>query len=328
VKGTLLSKNRTWLIVLSIILMVSILAGCGRGEVPAASNAAATAYLTISDDAGRAVVLPKKPERIVVLSTSFLDLLYAVDGKAVGRPSSKTGEIPAAAQSVAEVGYVYNINIEKVVALQPDLVIGFQGIHDKLIPILESNKIPVLLVKIKTYQDVLDKVKLFSRISGTESKGDQAIQGVEAKLNGILAKVPPQEKKVAILHATAKSVTVEMENSITGNIAKLLKLKNVAAGSRPLDSDPDATPYSLEKLVETNPDIVFVVTMGQTAEIEKRMKADVESNPAWATLNAVRNQKVFFLPQELFLLHPGLEYPAAVEYMAKLAYPEVFAHGQ
>lgn len=54
------------------------------------------------------------------------------------------------------------------------------------------------------------------------------------------------------------------------------------------------------------------------------MMENVESNPAWQTLPAVKAQKVYFLPQELFLLSPGIHYPEAVETMAKLVYPEKF----
>jgi iron complex transport system substrate-binding protein len=311
------------------MLLLAILTGCSRSPIPqTAEKSQANSYLSVTDDAGRTVVLTHKPEKIVVLSTSFLDLLYAVGGKAIGRPSSKTAEIPADAQSLSEVGYVYNINIEKVVALQPDLVIAFQGINEKLVPILESNQIPVLLVKMRTYQDVIDKLKLFSSIAGTGTKGEEIARDMDGRLSAIAGKLPEKQVKVAILHATAKSVTVELENSIAGSVAKYLRLQNVAAGSRPLESDPDATPYSLEKLVEASPDMIFVVTMGQGSDIEKRMKADVESNPAWATLTAVKNKQIYFLPQELFLLNPGLKYPDAVEYMAKIVYPEVFAHGK
>lgn len=318
--------KRGWTLIIVILLTV-IAAGCGR-QPESAGPSAAGSYLTLSDDAGRTVVLPKKPERIVVLSTSLLELLYAVDGQAVGRPSSKTGEIPAAAQAAAEVGFVYNINIEKVVSLQPDLVIAFQGINDKLVPVLASNNIPVLLVRIKTYQDVLDKVRLFSAIAGTGGKGDQVASDIQGKVRAVVEKAPDQTKKVAILHASAKSVTVDLENSIAGNVAQILRLQNVAAGARPLDNDPDTTPYSLEKLVETNPDMIFVVSMGKGEDIEKRLQADVESNPAWATLTAVQNKQVFFLPAELFLLNPGLKYPEAVAHMARLAYPEIFKNGR
>lgn len=316
------------IILLAIIALAMLLSGCSGNSLQSKDKTVSQEYLSITDDGGRTVNLEHKPVRTVVLSPSFLDILYAVDGTAVGRPSTKNLDVPAAARQVPEVGYVYNINMEKVVALEPDLVIAFQGIHEKLVPLLESNHIPVILVKMKTYQDVLDKVRLFSAIAGTQDKGEQIAREIEAKVRATTAKIPDKPVKIAILHATAKSVTVELENSIAGNAAKMLKLSNIAAGNLPLEGDPDNTPFSLEKLVESDPDIIFVTTMGKDPEIEKRMNIDVKSNPAWAGVKAVRNQKVYYLPQELFLLNPGLKYPDAVEYMARIAYPEVFGHEQ
>ena len=126
----------------AILLLAAVLAaGCGMPPTRTAPGDGAQAgYLTLTDDAGRSVVLQHKPERIVVLAPSFLDLLYAVGGKAAGRPSSnsKAAALSPQMQDIPEVGLVYNINVEKVVALQPDLVIAMQGMHDKLVPVLES----------------------------------------------------------------------------------------------------------------------------------------------------------------------------------------------
>jgi iron complex transport system substrate-binding protein len=289
----------------------------------------ASGYLKVKDDAGRTVILQHKPSRIVVLSPSFLELLYAVDGKAVGRPSSSM-KLDASKQDpdIQEVGFVYNINLEKVVALQPDLVIAMKGMNDMLVPALESDGIPVLVLQYRTYDDVYDKIALFGDIAGNQKKAAAMLQTIKAKLKSITDKLPGQTTKVAILFATSKSVSLELENSIAGNTAKLLRLRNVAADSRPIDAGSDMTPYSLEKLVESDPDLIFVVTMGKTDEIAKTMREDVENNPAWSTLRAVRNKKLIFLPSELFLLNPGLRIPEAAEYMAKLVYPEVYGGGQ
>lgn len=313
--------------IVMIIMVVLLAAGCGLQSKQAATGGEASAgYLTIKDDAGRDVVLQHKPEKIVVLSPSFLELLYAVDGKAAGRPNSNAKTpLPQQAQDIPEVGFVYNINIEKVVSLQPDLVIAMQGMHDKLIPLLESNHIPVIVLKYKTYDDIFAKITLFGDIVGTREKAQALTQNINDRLKLITDKLPNQTTKIAILHATAKGVSVELENSIAGNTARLLRLQNVAAGNKPIDSGADTTPYSLEKLAESDPDILFVVTMGNAAEIEKTMREDVEANPAWSTLRAVRNKKVIFLPSDLFLLNPGLRIADTAEYMAKLVYPEVYA---
>lgn len=319
-------KGKAIFLVCVLSIMSILFVGCASTKQEKTGEKPAGSFLQMTDDAGRVVTLVKKPQRIVVLSTSFLDVLYGVGGKAVGRPSSKSPQTFPAAQEASEVGFIYNINTEQVVALQPDLVIGFQGINDKLVPILESSNIPVMMLKMKTYDDILAKVKLFGEISGTQEQAQNLISAMQTRINAVTSKLPVQNKKVVILHATAKNVTVELENSITGNIASILKLKNIAAGSQPLAGDSEITPYSLEKLVEGDADTILVVTMGNMDEIEKRMKADLESNPAWSHLRAVKSGQVFFLPVELFQLNPGIRYHESVEYLAKVMYPEVYGN--
>ena len=147
-----------WFVI--ILLMSFIAAGCSSNKSETSRDPnAASAYMTIKDNAGRTVTISKKPERIVLLSTSFVDLLYSVDGKAAGRPNSKTDSIPNLALSVPEVGFVYNINLEKVAALKPDLVVGVQGMHEKLVPGLESSHIPVIILRYKTIQDTYETIR-------------------------------------------------------------------------------------------------------------------------------------------------------------------------
>jgi len=307
-------------------LLGLFVAGCASQSTVRPPIQASSDYMNITDDIGRTVILAHKPQRIVVLSTSFLDVLYGVGGEAVGRASSKTPTMFPSAQSLPEVGFVYNINHEQVLALKPDLVIGFQGINDKIVPILESSQIPVMILKMKTFDEIVAKIKLFGDVAGTQAKAQSLIDEMQAQIKSVTAKLPAQSKKVVILHATAKSVTVELDNSIAGNIAKVLNLKNIAVGSTPLGSDPETTPYSLEKLVEGDPDLVLVVTMGNMEDIKKRMKDDIASNPAWAGLRAVKQDQVVFLPSELFQMNPGIRFHEAVEYMAQVVYPEVYGH--
>ena len=145
---------------------------------------------------------------------------------------------------------------------------------------------------------------------------------MRARIEATAGRVPPAAKSVAILHATASSVTVQLDNSIAGNVAQILQLRNIAAGS--VGGGLETAPYSMEKLVEGDPDIVLITYMGDMLDIEKRLGNDVKSNPAWNGLRAVKNGQVFFLPMELFLLNPGIRFDTAVIYMAKTVYPEVF----
>lgn len=306
------------------IVAVLVISGCGpkTGQTVKTNG---QVYLTVTDDEGRKVVLPNKPERIVALAGSDLTLLDAVDVNLVGRVTTKVGNIPARYKDLPEVGVTTGLNIEKVVALKPDCVLAIAGQHDKYIQLLESNNIPVFMLRIKSFEDVKAKLHLMSQIAGTEAKGDAVIAKLDKEVNGILNKLPKEKQTVVILHATAKNVTVELDTSIAGGIAKMLRLENVAAGGNKKISG-DKVPYSLEELVNRDPSVIFLTSMGEGPDIEKRMKADVTSNPAWSSLSAVKNGKFYVLPEKYFLLSPGLNYPAAIRYMAKQVYPEAFTN--
>lgn len=323
IRGAVLLKHKIYSSFCLLLLLMLFCTGCAGTK--SAADSGEKPYMSITDDNGRQVTLLKKPQRIVALSASFLEPLQAVDASIVGRPSSKTG-IPEAARQIDEVGAVYQINIEKVVALQPDLVIAYKGMHDKFVASLESNNIPVIVVEMKTYEDVKEKVKLFAQITGETEKGQSLINQMDQKIEAVQSKLPKDSKRVAILHSTAQDVTVQLDGSIAGSVAKMLGFSNVAADSQPLDKNPDASPYSLETLVKQNPDIVFVTSMGDMDTLRQSFMDNVAKNPAWQALPAAKEKRIYFLPQQLFLLNPGIHYPEAVETMAEIVYPGVFNH--
>ena len=146
------------------------------------------------------------------------------------------------------------------------------------------------------------------------------------QIEGIKAKLPKEKKRIVIMHATASSVTVEGSRSIAGCVSDILGFENVAAAA--LKGKSDKTPYSMESLVGQNPDLIFITSMGKAEEIENRLRKDFKKNPAWNSLTAVQQGKVYVLPERLFLINPGLRYPEAVKYMAQQVYPEVFKDGK
>lgn len=306
------------------LLMVGLLAsGCGSGEKKEAGSGG---YLTVTDAAGRQVTLDKKPERIVSLSPSYLSMIDAVGGKIVGRATSKVGTVPESMKAVPEVGFVYNINMESLISLKPDLVLAGKNQHDKFVPLLESNNIKVIEFDAKTYDDVKNTVRLLGDIYGEKDKAEAECSALDKAVQAVTEKLPKEKKRIVIMHATASSVTVEGKNSIAGCVSDILGFENVAAAA--VKGKNDKTPYSMEYLVEQNPEIIFITSMGKADEIENRLRTDFKNNPAWASLAAVQAGRVYVLPENLFLLNPGLRYPEAVQYMARQVYPEVFADGK
>ncbi|MBQ9698890.1 MAG: ABC transporter substrate-binding protein [Acidaminococcaceae bacterium] len=286
----------------------------------------AKVFAEITDDENRKVTLAKKPERVIVMVPSVLNYVDAVGGSVVGRPSSsKFIEIPASMQNVEDVGHVSNINIEKVVGLKPDLIFLNAQLYRKFGKMLDENHISAIVLQPKSYEETKKAIATVGRVYGKTKEADLKLKEMDSRVNAILSKVPENHnKRIVILHASVSTVTVELETSIAGGIAKKLGLINVSAGTPAIHGRPEKAPYSMESLVEQDPDIIFITTLGAKEKIEKRLQADVKNNPAYGALKAARNKRVYALPETLFMLAPGLRYPEAMEMMAKDAFPESF----
>jgi len=81
-------------------------------------------------------------------------------------------------------------------------------------------------------------------------------------------------------------------------------------------------PFSMEQLVEKNPDILFLTTMVMPGKEQEAFKDNLMAHPSWASLKAVQEGRVYFLPQKYFLMSPGVEYPQALRFMAEQLYPD------
>ncbi len=303
-----------------------MMAGCGGAPAEKQEKAEKTAetasYATITDDMDRSVALTKKPQRIVVTSASFLEPLHAVGGDVVGRPDSRT--LPDWAKDRTSIGRVYNVDLERLLACAPDLVIANKGMNEKLLQSLEINHIPCIVMDMKNYGEVKNEVRVFSQVTGEKEKGEALIKRMDDKMREIQSRIPREKRRVAILHSTSQGLSVQLDTSIAGSVAKLLGFENVASGMAAMEGNPDAAPYSIETLVEQNPEIIFITSMGKIDEIKRGMEKTMASNPAWQTIPAVRDGRLYYLSQERFLLSPGIRYPDAAEEMAKLVYPERF----
>ena len=306
----------------AILIAGLLLSGCGAEKISEPAEVSQEKiFATIDDDLGRKIILNSKPERIVVTSAGFLEPLHAVGAEIVGRPDSKN-KMPDWAKDLASVGAVYQIDVERLLSCAPDLVIINKGMNEKLLPVLEENKIPAIVVELKTYDDVKRGLKIFSTISGDVDAGEKIIREMDAEIKSVLDKMPKEKLRVAILHSTAQGLSVQLDGSIAGSIVKMFGWENVAAGMTPLEKNPDAAPYSMETLAEQNPEIIFVTSMGDADEIKSNMLKAIAANDAWQAIGAVKNNRLYFLPQDLFLLSPGLHYPDAVRTMATLIHPE------
>lgn len=308
---------------ISIILILTFFAfGC-ENKFNSNDRVNEQIFLTVKDDLGREVILNKKPERIVVTSAAFLEPLHALGANIVGCPDSKN-KTPSWAENIPTVGHVYQIDIEKLMKCNPDLVIINKGMNEKILSILNENKISALVMNIKTYQEVKHSLEIFSEICNNNEKGKELKDNMDDDIQQILNKIPNEKKRIMILHSTAQGLTVQLNGSIAGNVVDMLGWENVATDMTPLEKRPDSASYSIETLIEKDPEIIFITSMGDIEEIKSNMQVIMNSDEVWQMLSAVKNNQVYYLPQDLFLISPGLDYPKAVKNMIHLVYPTIF----
>lgn len=280
--------------------------------------------VTFTDSLGKSITLNKKPQRVVCLQTSFLDLWDLAGGKVVGRADTKES-VPAAAKDVETIGLYTSPNLEKILALQPDLVLISTDVSAQvaLIPILEKNNIQYAAFKYDTFKDYAKILKVYTEL--TDRADIYQAKGVEVakKIDAIIAKVPQNKKpNILLLLGSTKTVSVRLPNTTVGEMLQDLGTVNIAYDTKLKSADMET--FSMERVIEKNPDFIFVQTMGDIDETTARIKKDIEANPAWSYLKAVKEGKYIFLPKDLFLFKPNERYAEAYEELAKMLYPELF----
>ena len=299
---------------IALVMIVLALAGCGKTT---SSSSATTKELTFN---GQTYTVPKDPQKIAVLSNSILSMLYAVDGKAISRVST-TDTLPPEIEALPVLGQTANINMEQLLGLNPDLVLGLENQHKKYESQLQSSKIPTVLINYDGIKDNVPLIKFLGALTNHEDKATTLANTYESNVNKVKDSVKSQQPaRVAVLRATGKGVTAETDAAITASMVKELGMTNVVSTHLDKTTTDKTVPYSLETLAADDPDIIFVVSMGKEEEITKAMKKSMTDNPAWANLKAVQNNRVVYLPSKLFLLNPGLQTPEAMARLVKEAY--------
>ncbi|MDY6085026.1 MAG: ABC transporter substrate-binding protein [Dialister sp.] len=302
----------------SVFLILAALAIIISGCVPAGQKEGG-AFLTVQDSAGQTVRLDKKPSRVVLLTPSLAEIYHAVGGDFIAMAGTPGTALPDYAKGKQSVGWSYQVDMEALVSLKPDLVVGLNGLNNYLSQGLAQNHVPFLLLSLSTYNDVKRAVRIFSAAAENTEAGKSIIEDLDRRMKQYIDRVQKKPYSFAVIHGTGKSLTIETKGSIACDAAERLGMVNVFDGLSMKDIG-HMPPFSMEQLAVKDPDIIFLTTMvrpGQEAEV---FTASVMAQPAWNELRAVKNNRVYFLPQDRFLKSPGVHYPEAVQFMADKVY--------
>lgn len=310
------------------IAILLVLAAIGfllmGGDIAGKGNASQSGNQVLVDSTGRQVNVPAHPQRVVILNASNVDLYVAAGGgeNIVGKASSSTYSeaVNQATASSQDVGIIHSPNVEAIVALQPDLVIGTNvPYHQNLIPTLEKAGIPVYINSLNSFEDIYNTLELYGRLTGHSQQAEDKINAMKSQRQDLLAqiqgKTPP---KSVIIFGNPESFSMATKKTFTGSWVEQLGGGNLADN---LGKGDAYIPLSMEFLAAQNPDAIFVIMMGNPQTMQEKLRTDLEANPAWAGTNAVKNNRVHILPYNLFTVNPGTQAIGAMKTLADYMYP-------
>ncbi len=277
--------------------------------------------VTCANADGTFVEVEKYPKRVIVNYTSLVPLWYQAGGAAIGMPETKNlDELPEAARAIEFTGHTASPNIEKILMLEPDLVILASNMERQLAlkDILDASGIDVLVLAYETYLDYVGILELFYKLNGSSIFADPVVNGTVESIEKTITKAHAKPAVSFLsLFSSARSVQAETNNTHTARIAALLGGLNI---TKDVAIAPGQTriAFSLERVHMEDPDVIFVTTMGGSEAIREKMRTDFMESDAWKGLRAVKNGRIHFLPNDLFLYKPNDRFPEAFELLYSL----------
>lgn len=293
------------------------LAACAASPAPEEPDGVA-----LRDVNGSTVRL--RPEsRLVFGEASLAECWLLAGGMPVGVPLDAIEEraLPLAADTAA-VGTVKSPDLEKIAALEPDYVVLSADLsaHAQLKDSLEQMGIPCGYFRLDSFEDYRELMAQFCAVTGRADLYEENVLSVEMGIAALRDKLPEAPGLSALLlRAYSTGMKAKTDDNPAGKILKDFGLEN------PAESNPSLLEeLSIEKIILDDPDYIFVMTMGSETEAREYLRANVESDPAWSGLSAVKNGRYIILPQELFHYKPNDRWDDSYEYLAKIIYPDLF----
>jgi iron complex transport system substrate-binding protein len=290
---------------LAILLLCTILSAC----TPAPE---AGAGYTFTDDLGRTVTVDS-PQRVACLLGSFAEIWTLAGGEVVAAPDDAwvDYDLPMAADAV-DLGSTKALSLESLFAAAPDLVLASVNTEQNLAwrETLEAAGIPVAYFEVSDFEGYLRLLKLCTDLTGSPDRYEEYGLSVQKQIKEAVEKAENRGTKPKVLYLRISSSTVRAKNSkgtVLGQMLQALGCENLA------DADGSLLEQiSMEHIIMEDPDFIFFVQQGDdTAAAEARLAQFLADNPAWGSLTAVQEGRVFHLDKALYNLKPNARWGEA-----------------
>jgi len=287
-------------------LLPVIAAGCQPKSQPG----------TFTDDSGRAVRIDKVPQRIISLAPSHTEILFALGlgDRIVG--VTRYCNYPEEAKEKEIIGGFATPDLEKIIALKPDLILSVGSLQKSLVTKLEEKGQTVFWLYPRSVYEILESFERIGKLTGSSAAAQKLRKDVEARIENVEAKIKdiPEEKRPTVFRVMGLDPPGTIGGaSFQTDVYRLAGGRNIFA-----DTDKDYFELDLETLIKLEPDIIVVC-----GENEEEAKRKIKDQEGWGELTAVKTDRIVVISCDL-ICRPSPRIAQTIENLAKEFHPRLF----
>ena len=296
---------------LSVLLVLLLLTGCSTPQQ------AAEGGVTFTDDLGRNVTVDS-PRRVAALLGSFAQIWMLADGEVIATADDAWDDLQLELpEDAVNLGGTKSLSLELLLSSNPDFILASTNTRQNVEwrDTLEATNIPVAYFDVGDFDDYLRLLKICTDITGRADLYEENGLQVREQIKTVVAESQTRIAErgaptVLCMVASASSIHVKnSKNNVLGEMLHSLGCVNIADSEDSLLEN-----LSLEYILQADPDYIFIVQRGDdTAGMMENIARELEQNPLWSQLTAVRNGKVYIMEKNLYNLKPNHRWGEAYE---------------
>ncbi|TLY58583.1 MAG: cobalamin-binding protein [Gammaproteobacteria bacterium] len=239
----------------SFTIAASMLTALAAGADLAAAVSNKATHITVSDDTGQRVAVLNPPLRIVSLAPGATEMLFAAGAGPHVVATVQYSDQPSAAQRVPRIGDVTGVDIERLVALHPDVAVVWPGGGNPAqIEEIARLGIPVYRQQVNALADLPDSLRRVGALAGTGTAAEQAARALEAHLARLSREYRRDRQPSVLLEVWNRPIYTVGGTHLMSDALRLCSARNVFADLRDLGPVVD-----IEAVIARNPDIIVAV---------------------------------------------------------------------
>jgi iron complex transport system substrate-binding protein len=266
-----------------------LLTGCASDDQPAPSASAGAAYpVTVGS-----VTLPQRPVRIISLSPSATEMLFAVGAGPQVMAVDDQSDFPANAPKSDLSGF--KPSAEAIAAKNPDLVVLSDDI-DKIVDQLTKLKIPVFQTPAaKQLTDTYTEIDQLGTLTGHQADASALTERMKTQIDKIVKSVPPRATPLSYYYELDPTFYSATSKTFIGSIFALFGMTNVADAADPDGAKGGYPQLSQETLLKSDPDMIFLAD----SKCCQQSAASVKARKGWSDITAVKAGQVVALDDDV-----------------------------